>query len=610
MKHLALALPLALGVALVACSQQSDTPLGYNPPAVAGSTAQGPYPRGQVTSATALNLATRGPRITVVSPARGAQLTAASVQVQVQVQTVNTVASVTIQGAAAQPLGNGIYEATVALVPGTNFIATVAYDNLGQKGESTFTVVQGTFQPLDQVLPSCLVACLSPGGLVHAEPFVNAAIAQLDLQQLLIQANPLVNASGFATIDALKFSSLPATSSIAGTTSGAILTVELDQVALLVNADVLGAPVTQAQATASSAIGNFQVVVNRDPAFLAAHGQLGLEVLSVGVTLQNLAIWCPNTIVNTALGVLQPQMVSLLSNEIGTALQGAVQSLLDGAQLAGVNTPLAVAVPSLAGSAQLGFELVADEAQGDAQGLSVGLGAEAVALAPLSTTATTQLYVTGAQPPFNAIPLADFGCFASVDAADALLQAYWLGGGMSISLDGTTQPSTLLTARTLYPFLPQVQQIAPDGDTPMIIQVSSQSPPLATFGGASAPFTITVGETQIEVLLDFCDGNPPVELFALRVPVELTATLSIQNATIQIGGLQAPVVSVDVVSEPVTPLDDLSIQNFLVQLLPFVLQQYSSQIPSIPIPVLPLGHTFSNGGIGFGAGWVEVWGDL
>jgi len=333
-------------------------------------------------------------------------------------------------------------------------------------------------------------------------------------------------------------------------------------------------------------------------------------VTSVGVSVQNLALSSPSSLVTGALQAFQPLIVQAISQAVSSALQGEVQSVLDASVLAGITQPLALPVPTLAGSAPLGFELGADRAQGGPAGLAVALGFEVVALAPLATRATPQLLVTGSQPPLNVVPGSDFAGLFSTDALDALLEAYWLAGGTSYTLDGSTQPSPLLTARALYPFLPQVTQLAPDGDTPMVIEVSSASPPLATLPGGGSPVTLTVGEAQVRVLLDYEDGLPPLELFTLRVPCEVSAQVAIQGGAVLIQDLNAPVVSVDVLSEPATPLDDLAIQDFLVQLFPFVLQQYAGQIPPIAIPALPPGFRLSNAGLALGTGYVEVWGDF
>jgi hypothetical protein len=598
-----------LALAAAACSHQTDQARIYT--AAPAATAHGPYPRGQVTAATALDLTKRGPRLTLLAPDRGAQI-ASSTQATVTLQatSVNQVVAVTVEGVSAAAIGS-TYQATVSLTPGTNFIHAEAIDNLGQKGESTFTLVQGTFQPMDQFLTSPVVACLSTSGLVKIEPLVDTAVGSIGFATLLQQANPLVSGAGLVTVDAVSFTYNPPRTTVTGTANGGQLAIELGHAMLTVQADALGLPITQGTVSADTATGTFVVTVNRTPAFLAAHGPLGLEATCTGLTFQNLFLSSPVPAITLILQGVEPAIVQPLTNVVTQALTSAVQGLLDQAQLAGITQPLVAQIPTLAGTAPVDFELQADQAQGSlAQGLALALDAEATAPQPFSPQATTQVLVSGVKPPIGVVPAGDFACLISEDAANAFLQAYWLAGGTSLTLSGVTQPSTFLTARVLYPFLPQVTEIAPDGDTPLVVELSCASPPLATFGGAANPVAITVGETQVRILLDFQDGKPPLELFTLRVPFELTATVSVVNGAIVIANLQAPVVSVDVVSEPVTPLDDLAITSFLAQLLPFVLDQYRQQLPPIPIPALPLGLTLSNAGITPEPGYVDVWGSF
>ncbi|HZV01467.1 MAG TPA: hypothetical protein VFF73_32440 [Planctomycetota bacterium] len=599
MKRSALAALALLGAA---CSHQTDTPLGWNPPALPAASAQGPYPHGQVTSATALDLTKRGPRLTVLSPARGAQISASSVAVQLQATSKNTVLAVTIGGAAAQPLGSGVWEATIPLSAGTNFIAAQATDNLGQVGHSTFTVVQGTFQPLAQVISSTVVASLSPAGLARIQPLIDSAVQSIDFQSLLLKANPIVNAAGLATVDALSFQYHPPTTAIAGAANGAQATVTIGNPALLTQANVLGLPVTQATFAAQQATVTFDIVV--DP----SHPPLGLGVQGTGVSFTGFAVTSNGSLVQAVLQGFQSQVEQLVAQNLSGALQSAIQGFLDNANIAGLTQPIPVYVPTLAGTASVGLQLGIDQAQGGTNGLALALGAEAVAIQPISTTATTDVLVTGVQPPVTAAT-SEFLMEVSADGADAFLQAYWLAGGVQLTLSGVTQPSQFLSARILYPFVPQVKEIAPDGDTPLILEVSSGSPPLASFT-SGGPVTVTLGEAQVTALLDFCDGTPPLELFTLRVPLEVQAQATVVSGAIQLSNLQAPVVSVDVVNEPVTPLDDQAIASFLGTLIPFLLQQYSTQLPPIPIPALPAGFTLSNAGVGVGPGWLSVWGDF
>jgi hypothetical protein len=625
-----LALAGLLGLGLVACSQQTDHyPAGWGQGSqvvtpASTTTATGPFPRGHVTSATALDLSKRGPRITVVSPDRGAQIQSTTqVNVRLQLQTVNTVSSVTIQGIQAQALGSGIYEALVTLTPGTNFIHSEAVDNLGQKGESTFSLVQGSFQPLDQYLPQTVVASLSNDGLAKIEPLLTQLATQIDFAALVMSANPIVNVAGLVTVNATALTYDPPQTSLQGILAGGQLTLIVNHVKLDVTADVAGQSLAQAEITADTLFATMPIEVNANPTFIAQHGALDLEVEPVAVTYQNLQFTSPSSFVAGVLSGVKPQLTGMLTNLLSQTFQTHLQTFLDHAQLAGVNQPAVVPVPTLNSAspanatasvnttAPVTIQFQGAQAEGSpSQGLALALDGKVTAATPFTAGATTQVLVTGATPPLGLFPSNDFACLLSTDAVDAFLQAYWLAGGLTFQVDGQTLGTQLLTARILYPFLPQVKELAPDGDTPVVIELSSASPPLATLGGSGTPVMITLGEAEIRLSLDYRDGQPPLELFTIRVPLELSAQLSVTNGAIAIQNLQAPVVSVDLVNEPVTPLDDYTIDNFLQMLLPYVLDQFKDQIPPIPIPALPPGYVLSNAGLGTGSNYLEVWGDF
>jgi hypothetical protein len=609
--------PAAIAVVVLAlaaaCDHQVDhLPAQPSPSVAVGAIARGPYPRGQVTSATALDPAKRGPRIRILSPERGAQVTTPQVSVRVGVSTPNAVSSVTIDGGPTTATAGGVYEATVTLVPGTSFVPIEAIDALGQKGEAYLSIVLGQFRPIDDFAPASLEASMTSGGLARLATLIDAQAKTLDLGALLKQANPIFNQSG-AEMDVVSLTNDPATATIAGAPGGANLVVEIDHVQLVLDVWFIGISAGQLTITADSVKADVPVLVNRTPAFTAAHpSSLSLEIQNVGVTFQNLAFQSSVPLVTQILAFAQQPLQQTLQSQIQTMLRTKLQHSLDTSTLAGFDTPLLVPVPAPNGTAPVELQLRIDAADGSAQtGLALELAGKATVTSASSAAITTQVLVRGTQLPLALVPTSEFALTVTDDALDTFLHAYWLAGGLSFRLDGTTKPTPFLEARILYPFFPQVRELAPDGDTPLVIELSSASPPTVALGQPGLPVELTAGEAQVRILIDYMDGGPRLELVTLRAAFQLAASLQVVGNTVQVMGLTAPAgCRVDVVNEPVTPLPDLEISNFLQQLAPFLLGQYSNKLPPIPIPALPAGLNLQRPGIAVGPGTFQVQGDL
>lgn len=601
-KTLSIAPLLVCGLLVLGCSgdQSNTNPSAGVASTFAASTAVapvGPFERGVADPSLSPDPATVGPQITIVSPARGAQITGFDANVEVQVEDPNGVASVEIAGAPAADLGNGRYSSRVPLAQGVNFLDVNASDSLGNTTDSCFSLVQGTFHDQNQVLDRCLAASLSTNGLAKLGPIVSGFLKNISLEAFVLQANPIYNAAGIQ-VNATAVTHDAPQVSIAGSSGGVLAAVTMTN--LRVDAEIaLGGGPLPLSIVADEARIIADVAIDPNPP--AGGSNLGLTFRSVDVQFTNFRVTSSSGITAALAGLLSGTVQNLITDKLRTMIPTALGTALANG-LPGIDRPMTLNlnVPKV-GPTSVDVLASVNQFDGSATtGLGMALGLRATATAPVDSAAPTSYFVSGLKTQAVAGNAGDdFSVYATSDAMNGFLHAFWSAGGTRLVIDGSkpdlTKPDPMmLSAKLLYPFLPPVRALAPDPSTPIRIEIDAASAPILRFGQNGNAVEISAGELQVRCLIDYMDGGPLVTLFVLRVPLQLTADVAVTGNEVKILSLDATRVCVDMIDEPAADLADQEVEEFFNSLLPGLLADYTANLPSIPIPALPAGLTLSN----------------
>ena len=597
-------LAVLLLASLAACSEAENKLPGeadFDPDRLAPATKppEGPYPRGDADPAFALDPATVGPEVTVLSPSRGAQITAGSVQVRVRAEDVNGVSGVTIAGITASSSGGNVYTATVNLQPSrVNYIEVLATDGLGNVADAHFTVVQGQFRPIDQHMPAVMGVSLSNSGLDKAEAITESLTANLNLYTLVATHNPLLE-SFAADISATSLAHDPLRLNIAGAQDGAQITVHLDNVTLGVLVDT---PLfnTNANLIADRATAVVDARVSPDPSGPrdTIKSALGLEIDSIDTSFVNFDVTHDVGLVNTIVSLLRGVVRDIVEKK----LEGILGDVLDEklrVALPGFGQPIPVEIPvPLVGTSSIDMAFAADAANGSAQtGLGLAAGIKVTPTNPVLTGVTQNVFVAGTTAVPAVLTGDDFAIGMSSDGANAFMHALWLAGGIRLRVDGTNPTGDSpfqLSTKLLMPFFPQLRGLAPDPNTPITLEVTTEMPPVASIGKNGNTIELHVTEFQVKVFIDYMDGQPALEVMTLRAALDLRAGVAVQNSALVVPSLEAPNVAADLTREPVVDLADSEVEVFLRAVLPYLLDKFKDKIPAMPIPALPFGLELNN----------------
>jgi len=584
---------LGIGSLTCGCSEQSNGTPGQVGSTAAGAVAapqapQGPFPRGSVDPSRIPDPATVGPDLELVSPERGAQVSAADVLVRVRATDPDGVGAVTIAGQAAASAGGDVYEALVPLGRrGTVLVDVEGTDALGNRATSCFTVVHGDFQARDEFARP-VGAQIGPNGLDRLGQVVSVLLAGVDIEDAIKQKNPLLTNAVFE-LRAASLAHDPAVAELAGEPNGLAVLLSLDQVTLELDVDLFGGPLTRATLTADRADLVFHGRL--DPA--APRHLLGdLTIQSVDVAFQNFQLTTTSAILTPILGLFRGTIENVVKGALEDILADAVDDLIGPNGLPGFDAPLPIDLPFLPGAPQLALEFAVDQADGSPlTGVNLGMAVKATASQPAQVT-SRDVFV-GASTPVPAIAGGDdFVVGISEDAANAFLHAFWDAGAIALTVDGTQPPDPaspfLPNARLLYPFFPVAQDLAPDPDTPLVIEIAAGTPPLARFGAAGNSLEVETGEIELRLLFDYMDGGPREELVTLRLALTVQEDFVVRNDDLVVQNLRATSSCVDVISAA-PGFDDQELEDFLDQTTPWLLDRFKGLIPDIPIPALPYG---------------------
>lgn len=589
-----------------ACSQETNTApsTAGRPPTFAPGVEipVGPFPRGTVDPAFALDPATQGPEVTVISPTRGAQLTARTIDVRLSVVDVNGVARVEVNGFPAQNTSGTEWFAQITLEANqVNFVQIESEDGLGNISTNDFSLTQGVFRPLDQYTDSIVGLSLNNTGLARAKMIAEDLTRNLDLNPLILSFNPLYD-SFLAEINLASLANQPMEFSIEGAPNGAVISIDLDQADLALNIEALGSLITQrANLTATTAraiaTARVQADLNNPPQNLKS--ALGLELAALDVQLLGFDVRFSSNLLTAIVSLLRGTVREIVEEKLEEILGDVINDTLGNQVLPGLGQPLTVELPiPTVGTSSIDLAFRASGANGSRDtGLGLALGARVTPTVQVLQGVTTNYFVTGTTAVPNVLMSDNFAAGLSSDTANAFIHALWLSGVLRLRLDGTNpQPDQTfsLSAKLLTPFFPQLTGLAPDPDTPIVLELTTEAAPTVRFGRQGSSVEFTINEFQVKALIDYMDGQPPLEIFTLTLNLQATADVQLQNNAIVISNLSAPVTSANLTNEPVTDLADQELVNFLNAIVPYALTKFKDKIPAFPIPALPLGLDLRN----------------
>lgn len=608
-----------VGVAFMGCSEQSNSKPGggVQSSVSAGITApRGPFPRGQATGNFAPDPATTGPEITLVSPDRSAQVTGQSIEVRLKADDPNGVSGVWIGGTAAVQAG-AEYASVITLQPGVNIVQIEAEDTLGNRTNSYVDLVSGTFQPDTEFMKESVAVSLTKPGLDRVADIAQQQTASLDLWSLLAGGGPLMDTT-LIKIDALGLTHDPLMFRADGAPTGIEVAVDLDNLILELDVDAIGLNLTRAIVTADRTTITARARISQTAFTGTGTGKraLGLEVEQVDIDLTNFKLKTTSGVLNVVLMPFQ----GMIRGAVEKAIRGVIMDTVDdqlSQSLVALDVPAPISIPNPMGVGppiDLGIQMEINESSGG-QGVGVGLvaGVKVEATTPMPT-AQRQVLVSGTRLQPQVLGPERFGVLLTSDALNGVLHAIYAGGALSVELDGT-QPtsgsSIQMNAGLLYPFLPPIRDLAPDPNTPIVIEASLGSAPVTSIGqDPTRPLKATIGQAQVRLLIDYMDGGPRLEVFTLNVAAQVAANIMIQNNQIVISNLEIKHSRVDVVNEPVVDLADQELEDFIHAMIPSISAQYLAQLPAIDIPGLPLGLALTNVRIDVTPNTLAVFGDL
>ncbi|MEZ6184172.1 MAG: hypothetical protein R3F62_04070 [Planctomycetota bacterium] len=604
----------AVATALICCgcnNQSNPAPVQSTAAAAVTSAPpyvpQGPFPRGTA-PASSIDPTTVGPEITLLSPTRGATTDQLSLGVQVQCDDPDGVASVTVEGVAAQPSGTAgnVWAATAPLAAGFNLIHVEATDGLGNLSRSTFSVTQGSFEPDTNASPDALYALVTQPGLDRIAQVAEAQALQLDLFAL-IAPNPQLLDTTALKVTATGLAHDPLALDLVPAVDGITATISANNVVLDTIVDAIGVAPGPVKITADRLV----VVATATDASQAARGRaLGLEINTAQVTLTGFRTVTSSGLLNGALSLVRGTIRNKVEEVLEDLLLDTVDDLL-GTALTGFGQPLPLTFTIDPAQVAKGASLDLRIAQARAQGGSLALRADAL-LDPLPTRAhPARLRWLGGVPAISDTVQSPhmFTATISERALNDAFFAFWNSTALGYTLDGT-QPQTggvHLNANILYPFFPEVRALAPDPATPIVIELACQTPGVLQVTDQGVQ--LQLGETEVKVSLDYMDGGPRVELVVIRAAFDLDLDFDVRadafHAQVALNEL-----TTDVVAEPVIDMPDQQIEDLFAQLAPWLLQRYSLTIAPIKIPGLPYGLQLSNTSVELGENRLTVRGDL
>jgi hypothetical protein len=619
LKLATLLVPLALGWAVLGCSKQSNNNPGFGQTSSASTAAgitapQGPFQRGTVDPSLLPDPATTGPELSVVSPQRGASVQDASVAVVISAVDSDGVADVTIGGNPATSSGTDLWTASVQLQAGMNVVEFSATDSLGNETSGYLSLTQGQLHSTQDVLREGVGLAMTPAGLGRVADVVADLTSAVDLAPLIVKHNPLLSVAGLK-LNGTGLTHAPLHYELEGAPDGLLVRVHIDTAVLTGDAQFIGIGLTTLSITADrvTAVARPRISQSSYTGQATANKQaLGLEIDRLDISMTNFGITAQSGFFNAILGSFK----KAIEDKVKTLLEGILMDLVVdelNKAIPTLDSAITLNLPNPVAGTQhpLDLQFEVHEASGAAPtGVVMNMGLKVAAKSPLAGT-SDQVALQQIAPSRPLTPGPEtFAIQLSQDALNSFMHAVWQTGIIEAQIEGRNPSPTAKTALTvnyLYPFLPVVKSIAPDPGTPLTIRIRSGSAPQLNFGAQpGVPYQVALGEGEIELLIDYMDGLPPLSLFTLRFAAVAEATVVIENDKIKVANLKLPKAHVDIIAEPVADLADQEIEDFVHAILPQLLDTFKISIPEFKIPALPMGLTLTSPKITVDRGFIRV----
>lgn len=515
------------------------------------------------------------PVLQVLSPERG---TTRSDLTQVEVRgtvapspdTNAAIASVLVNGVAAQVGAGGDFRVTIPLSSGTNLIKTIATATDGGVADDTRGLLTGSLRPLDLVIENAMAAGLSTAAFDKLGDTAATLVAQADLGSFVAPYNPVI-AKGLTNgeEDCLygKASVLPGLDM-----ANAFISLAPNDAGLTLDAELVGLVVPMhARYAAACLDGDTDITVRAQRARIRGNlaitivgGRFDVKLVNPTVTLTGFDLEASG-VPGAVIDLLD------LDDEVAKTLAWAIERFMApmvNEALAGIS----VADPSVD---LLGHTMVIDMAPAGVAFDSAG--AEVVLDAAMTVTGGTAsfVYTENQLPPGRGD--AGFALAVADDVLNQALTGFWSAGAMSMTVD---KELGMYDSIRLDPLLPPVVSAAADGSlrlvmADLLVELSS--------GGV----VTTKVAANVEMTLKI---EPAANSYAARISVEL------------------PTLSADII-ENTLGIADADMEQLFPGMIESTIGTFAPILNAVPLPSL-YGISVSDLRLGSGQGYVTISGSL
>jgi len=463
------------------------------------------------------------------------------------------VASIEVNGVAAQIIGDGTWTAMVPVTTGTQLLHAIAKDGQGNLAKETRAVVTGPMTPIATAVPEAITASLSAQTFDAIGRGVTGYLETADLAALIAPQNPIVDfgsgsqfLSARASITGLTVGDAT-TVSLVPRAGGLALDVELDQVAVQVHLSW----------TIATADGSTDVTVSASHIKITGNLDVGVlgKVFDIKLTDQDVKI----TGFDVDLGAVPNKILDILHLEaaiapvIGLLAEKIVVPMLNTALAGLVNTTQTLDVLGTSIDIDVSPARIDFDASGAILALDTVLRAQGDASSP------GYVYVANLAPAMSTEH--GFQLAIADDAANQLLGSFWAAKGMDLTFDLTT--GSYADLGKLYDR----------------VELSAKVPPYVDAHGGALKLTIG------DLIATFKDGDQIATQVAISAEVEIKVVTGTDGAPrLDVG---SPTTYVDVLDQGVDGANSLSSAQFEA-ITSFALSRVvafgSGAVGAIPLP--------------------------
>jgi hypothetical protein len=494
--------------------------------------------------------------------------------------------SCTVNGNAVTLGAGGTFAESVNLTEGLNVITVSATDQNNQTNETSLGVLEGQYQPADQIVDNAMGVRLDPGTFAAVQTIAQSQFTGAALAQLVLAKNPLATfsiAGSNVTLVATSASFGNPTITLTPQQGYLDAHIVIPQVALAVNETSSGGLVPSSTANPTCD----DVTIDAEVVFTVSAGVVTTSVPKDTVTLTNFQLNASGGL-GTIAGLLGGSVQTTLQTQLETMIQQQLPAQIDPLIASALSQPMTQTILGTTAT----FQLVPSSIAVDPQGLSATVAANC-AIAPLASatpfSAPGSLVTLGTVPP-HAGPTPDFFASINQDLINRAGFEAWQSGVLQMTIDGSAASQIQLPVSIpldmgfLQTFIPELNGKAAATDA-IALQVAPQLPPVFSPMPAPSNLQVAMGELQLQVV--DTTTNQLVLTFVVQATVDANATINAQNTfDVTIG--QQPVVIVSLASSPLVPtLNTTGVTNLVGFVLPPIIQGLGSIWQGFPLPVYP-----------------------